>query len=287
MGRAAAFWAWAAVLLWSAAAPAIARDADPSAAVPMDGGGAGRPSPGQAMSQPLDIRPAGIQAAAPVQIVIPPPPVKRPRETAIARQPQEPAIPPPPVHLFSSAQNGSEKAAPLPPRSDAPVQIVPEPSLDPGAPPVEQYCAGIANAAADARFAWQKKVLEDTARDVDNRIAQLEAKIGEFKSWLARRDEFSRKAHETLISIYAKMKPETAALQLTDIDEETAAAVLTKLNPRTASVIMNEIPPGKAARLSAIIAGAAKVPEPKETGQQQKPQSGNTGAPSPEAEKKS
>ena len=34
-----------------------------------------------------------------------------------------------------------------------------------------QYCVNIANAAADARFAWQKKTLADTEQELEKRIA--------------------------------------------------------------------------------------------------------------------
>ena len=45
------------------------------------------------------------------------------------------------------------------------------------------------------------------------------------------------------------------------MDEETAAAVLLKLEPRTASLILNEMEPTQAARLTAIIGGAASAPD--------------------------
>ena len=123
----------------------------------------------------------------------------------------------------------------------------------------DDYCTSIATPAADARFAWQKKVLADLDQDIAKRIALLEEKTAEYKTWLARRDEFSQKANETLLRIYTRMKPDAAAAQLAEFDEETAAAVLTKLEPRVASLILNEVPAAKAARLTAVISGAAKI----------------------------
>ena len=87
----------------------------------------------------------------------------------------------------------------------------------------------------------------------------LEAKTAEYQKWLARRDEFSKRAQETVVTIYARMKPEAAAAQLVAMDEETAAAVLTKLDPRNASAILSEMEATQAARLAATIAGAANV----------------------------
>jgi flagellar motility protein MotE (MotC chaperone) len=123
----------------------------------------------------------------------------------------------------------------------------------------EEYCTNIADAAADARFAWQKKVLTDLEQQIAHRIAQLEEKTAEYRTWLARRDEFSQKANATLLRIYSRMRPDAAAAQIAELDEETAAALLTNFEGRTASLILNEMDAGKAARLSSIISGAAQV----------------------------
>jgi flagellar motility protein MotE (MotC chaperone) len=146
-------------------------------------------------------------------------------------------------------------------------QVVPaEPNRTPGgAPPpgssaVSQYCSSIVDAAIDARIAWQRQNLADVEKQVAQRTADLEAKTAEYQKWLARRDEFAEKAKKTVVDIYTKMKPDAAALQLQALDEETAAAVIIKLDPRTASAVMNEMDPAQAARLTAIISGAAKGP---------------------------
>lgn len=130
------------------------------------------------------------------------------------------------------------------------------------AKPARDYCANIADAAADARLAWQKKSLAEIEAEIEKRIGLLEAKTAELRQWVARRDEFSKKAHEGLIRIYARMKPDAAAVQLANLEEETAAALLTKLEPRNASAILAEMEPAKAAKLTATISGAAKVPPP-------------------------
>lgn len=122
-----------------------------------------------------------------------------------------------------------------------------------------EYCLNIADAAADARLAWQKKTLADLEQEIAKRVELLEAKTAEYQRWLARRDEFSKKAHESVVTIYARMKPDAAAAQLVAMDEEMAAAVLTKLDPRNASAILNEMDATQAARLTATIGGAANV----------------------------
>jgi len=126
----------------------------------------------------------------------------------------------------------------------------------------DEYCANIANPAADARFAWQKKTLADMEQEIAKRIVLLEEKTAEYQKWLARRDEFSKKANDTVLRIYARMRPDAAAVQLATLDMETAASVLTKLEPRAASLILNEMEPAQAVRLTATISGAGKVAPP-------------------------
>jgi flagellar motility protein MotE (MotC chaperone) len=143
--------------------------------------------------------------------------------------------------------------------------VAPERRPAPAEPPeadakmAREYCNNIVDAASDARFAWQKKVIGELEQEVAKRVEVLEAKTAEYQRWLARRDEFSKRAQETVVTIYARMKPEAAAAQLVAMDEETAAAVLTKLDPRNASAILSEMEPTQAARLTATISGASNV----------------------------
>ncbi len=124
---------------------------------------------------------------------------------------------------------------------------------------VDTYCKGIVDQAAEARFNWQAKVLGDLQSELDERIAKLQEETAVIKKWLARREEFTRKAHESLVRIYSGMRPDAASSQLIAMDDETAAAIVIQLDPRIASAILNEMDPKRAARLSLTIAGAAKV----------------------------
>jgi flagellar motility protein MotE (MotC chaperone) len=148
-------------------------------------------------------------------------------------------------------------AAVEPASAPAAAKAAEPPPLETGA--ARQYCVNIANAAADARFAWQKQTLSAAEQELEKRIVLLEAKAAELQKWVTRRDEFVKKARDNLVLIYSRMRPDAAALQLTAMDEETASAVLLKLEPRVASLILNEMEPAQAARLSGIIGGAART----------------------------
>jgi flagellar motility protein MotE (MotC chaperone) len=170
-----------------------------------------------------------------------------PEPAAAASQPSaaEPAPAPSPTPAAEPAQPAKPAAEAPPPFSTAAAR---------------HYCVNIADAAAEAKFAWQKKKLEELAADIDKRVGLLNEKIAEYQKWVTRRDEFLKRARDNLVLIYSRMKPDAAALQLVAMEEETAAAVLLKLDPRVAGTILNEMDPAKAARLTATINGSAKDP---------------------------
>jgi len=126
----------------------------------------------------------------------------------------------------------------------------------------KSYCVAISSAAADARIAVQKAKLAEVEKQISQRIATLEAKTAEYKTWVDRRDEFLKRANNSLVKIYTQMEPDAAALQLVEMDEETAASLILKLEPQNASAILNEMVPEKAARLAGTISGAARLKRP-------------------------
>lgn len=126
------------------------------------------------------------------------------------------------------------------------------------APKPPAYCASIADAAADARFTWQKEQLSLLEKQVEERIAKLEAKRAEYETWLARRNAFLAKADEGVVAIYTKMRADAAALQLANMPDEAAAAILTKLNARTASAILSEMEAARAAQLARMMTEMGK-----------------------------
>ena len=126
-----------------------------------------------------------------------------------------------------------------------------------------QFCKNIADAALDARVAWQQKELEAAEAKLRQRIAELEAKRAEYEQWLKLRDDFLKKAEESVVEIYSRMNPDAAALQIASMADETAAAVLAKLRVRNASAILNEMEPARAARLADTLAGMRRADDGK------------------------
>lgn len=132
----------------------------------------------------------------------------------------------------------------------------------PGSDLARGYCANIAGTAAEARLALQQVKLAETEKAIGYRLTALETKTAEYKAWVERRDQFLKRATDTLVKIYTQMEPDAASQQLAALDEETAAALLVKLEPQYASSILNEMAPEKAARLTATISGAARTQRP-------------------------
>jgi flagellar motility protein MotE (MotC chaperone) len=125
-------------------------------------------------------------------------------------------------------------------------------------PRTSQYCTNIADAAADARFAWQKQTLAALEKEIEERIKVLEQKRAEYEEWLRRRNDLLAKADESVVAIYSRMRPDAAALQLANMNDDIAAAILAKLNPRSASAVLNEMEPARAAQLTNILTDKPK-----------------------------
>jgi flagellar motility protein MotE (MotC chaperone) len=117
------------------------------------------------------------------------------------------------------------------------------------------YCRNIANAAADARYARQVDALAAMKKKLDERIAALEKKRAEYEEWVKRREDFMKRADDSVVAIYAQMRPDAAAQQIAIMNEEAAAAILSRLKPRTASAILNEMEAATAAHLTNVMAG--------------------------------
>jgi flagellar motility protein MotE (MotC chaperone) len=120
-----------------------------------------------------------------------------------------------------------------------------------------RFCANVAPSIAEARIAWQTKRLSELDAQVKQRIADLETAETSVKEWVAKRDAMLKAASDDLVAIYAKMQPETAAVQIGAMDDAMAAAILAKLKPSAAGAILDEMEAERASRLAAFLSGAS------------------------------
>jgi len=90
-------------------------------------------------------------------------------------------------------------------------------------------------------MAFQEKKLSELEQRLEHKLTEIQTRRQELKELLDRYDAFTNKADDTVIDIYSKMKPESAASQLANLDDESAAAILIKLRPKSSSAILNEM----------------------------------------------
>jgi flagellar motility protein MotE (MotC chaperone) len=164
-----------------------------------------------------------------------------------------------------AASNAPPSKQPLRPVVVMPPEVKrPVATTRPAAPVSDEYCQAVLEPAREARYAHQAAELKALSKELDDRLARIETRIGELKEWVARREDFARRTSDQLVTIYSGMRPEAASEQLAKIDESSAAAILSKLAPRVASQILNDMPSDKAARLAMILMGASRKSDPGE-----------------------
>ncbi|MDP1701095.1 MAG: MotE family protein [Aestuariivirga sp.] len=149
------------------------------------------------------------------------------------------------VLMLPDMSHASEATAPAPPKIAAvPVAVMPK----------DDYCANIADLAADARHMLQMKTLEDIEKKIDQKIALLEAKRAESEAFLKKRNDAIKETRQDLVDIFSKMKPDVAAAQFEILDVETSASILKQLNARVAGTILNEMKAPVAAAITVKMA---------------------------------
>jgi flagellar motility protein MotE (MotC chaperone) len=77
-----------------------------------------------------------------------------------------------------------------------------------------QYCRAIIDQARDARFARQAAAITMLERNLEECTAALERKKAEFEQWVKRREEFLKKADQSVVAIYSQMRPDAASQQI-------------------------------------------------------------------------
>lgn len=113
----------------------------------------------------------------------------------------------------------------------------------------QEYCSSVAKAATAAKAAAQEARLRDLESLIKRRGDELDAKKRELEAVIEKYETLLRKADETLVTVYTKMKPDSAAAQFALLDDEVAVALLSRLNPKTSSQILSEMTASRGAGL--------------------------------------
>ena len=99
--------------------------------------------------------------------------------------------------------------------------------------------------------------------EIEDRIVVLEKKRTELQQWVEKRERFSDAANESLVEVFAKMRPDAAAQRMEKLPGELTAALLTTLSPRAAGTILNEMSADRAAMVAVIMSAVADTGEMK------------------------
>ena len=121
---------------------------------------------------------------------------------------------------------------------------------------VMRYCANIRDEAREARYALLDERIAAARAELAAERDRLVERTAELTEWTERRERFLALADERLVAIYAAMRPDAAAEQLSLIEPIVGAAVLVRLKPRQASAVLAAMPTERAAELASIIAAA-------------------------------
>ncbi|MDP3254496.1 MAG: MotE family protein [Bosea sp. (in: a-proteobacteria)] len=130
------------------------------------------------------------------------------------------------------------------------------------------YCAAIRDPAAEARFAWQANQLKGLEAKLTETLKRLEERKAELQMLTDQRAAEVKQAEARMTDIFARMRPDAAALQLSAMDQSVAVAVLSKLPPRAASAVLNEMEASRAAQLAEVMGGRRSLPTSSSTGVQ-------------------
>lgn len=140
---------------------------------------------------------------------------------------------------------------------------VEQPAQEQGAGDSEDtYCGAIVDPAREQRYLLKQQELKSALAAVNERLAELEKRKADYQQWVQRREDFAKRATQSLVEIYAAMKPEASAARLSQLDPELAASLLLAIATRQSSAILNEMDEKTAAALTNIMAASARKNDP-------------------------
>ena len=117
-------------------------------------------------------------------------------------------------------------------------------------------------AEREARAASDAQTLAAVRKEVEARIATLEATEQKLAATIAVADQAAQKDIARLVAVYESMKPKDAARLFGEMEPDFAAGFLAQMRPEAAAAVMTGRHPGKAYAISVVLAGRnAKGPK--------------------------
>lgn len=163
----------------------------------------------------------------------------------------------------------------LPNRAGKPLIEPPETPLLADAPSLEATDGGPSPAEMDllTSLSERRNALDERQREldlkasvmsaaekrVDDKIAQLKALQSNIEKLLGQRDAKETESLDSLVRIYAAMKPKDAARIFESLEDSVRLGVAGRMKPDTMAGIMSSLPPGVAQKMTVELAGRFKM----------------------------
>ena len=133
-------------------------------------------------------------------------------------------------------------------------------------------CSELLRRDPRSRRGGSLRLAGDQLKSLEARLAETLKKLEERKAELQlltdQRAAEVKQAEARMTDIFARMRPDAAALQLSAMDQGVAVAVLSKLPARAASAVLNEMEASRAAQLAEVMGGRRALPTSSPTGVQ-------------------
>lgn len=105
-------------------------------------------------------------------------------------------------------------------------------------------------------------MLKAAEREVDRKIAELNALRDELKNLLETQQKMEESRIVSLVRIYEAMKPKEAAIIFNSLDDDVLLAVVARMNERRLSPILASMDPAKARMITIRLAEEGQLPPP-------------------------
>ncbi len=149
-----------------------------------------------------------------------------------------------------------EKSSQTPPDPQINQEPVKAPPVDKNASHVEQLLEKEKELVErEKRIVELEEKLQQAQGEMDKKLVQLDQMRREIASKLETRVNADEESVDKLVGVYSNMKPQSAAIVISKLDENLAISVLKKMKKQDAGSILNFMDPQKAKVLSEKYSG--------------------------------
>ena len=118
---------------------------------------------------------------------------------------------------------------------------------------IRTYCENNIPNSDEGRRAWQFQQLKELEARIDDKATKLDILRRTVEEMIMSQKKAETRANDVLVALYARMRPDAAAAQMSSMDAGVAGVILSALDPNIASKIVNEMESDVAARITQTI----------------------------------